>query len=233
MVEVSATPTVNGLATQLHRLTYEELKHSPLLEPFYLFINVAFAAQTSTPVFAHVDDLQRLSSSAQLIEELKPTAVTYMLTQSSLTPDGHADLSLRILGSVTDDVFEPSADAADDRNVFKAIMHRSAPPHDETVAQREVRFLVVDPSLTGKGVASWLLHYMETQILAQIQRERLVGTKQWTSVRSVLSAIYEINGRFYGKRGWKTVVSQTMPVGTLGSPTGFSIVRMEKMLAIE
>lgn len=65
----------------------------------------------------------------------------------------HTDV--RIQGSATDDAFEQSADVADEQNVFEAIMHRSAaPPLDETIAQREVRFLVVDPSLMGQGVAS-------------------------------------------------------------------------------
>lgn len=221
------TPAVDGLATQVHRLTYEELKRSPFLEPLYLLVNAAFATTHVPPYFAH-GDLKRLNNSAELIEELGPTAVTYILTQSSLTLNGPADL--RILASVTDEVHESSADAADDKNAFKAILHRPSPPHDETVAQRVVRFLVVDPSLMGQGIASWLLQYMETQILAEIQKEKQAGTKHWTGVRSLLSAIYEINGGYYDKRGWKTVASQSMPPGTLGGPAGFTIVCMEKML---
>ncbi|KZV82354.1 hypothetical protein EXIGLDRAFT_729814 [Exidia glandulosa HHB12029] len=233
-MDTVTTPTVDGLPTTLHRLTHEELKHSPLLEPLYLMINAAFGVTSVAPYFPDIEPIKRLVNSAQLVTELGSTAVTFILTQSTVSPEGHVDL--RLLGTVTLEVHDEDGAAAHadadygGRGAFDTIMYQDSPPFASTVAHRVVHFLAVDPSLMGKGLASWLMKHLEAEAIAQLQRERLEEGKAWTTLRMVLSTINEINGKYYGKRGWKTLARREMPPGFLGSPGGFTLVRMEKVL---
>ncbi|KZV82353.1 hypothetical protein EXIGLDRAFT_729812 [Exidia glandulosa HHB12029] len=222
MFDLSQPPLVDGHPTTLHRLTYAEFGQSPFLEPLYELVNAAFAT-THIPPYWPEGDLKRLHTASELVDEMDPTAITYILTQSSVDGD------LRVVGSICEEVFDaqPRYDAAAGMSPFKDILYQDVAPREASVAQRMIRSLVVDPALMGKGIGGWLLEYAIAQIQAQLSREG-----RWTGARLVLSAIYEINGRYYDKRGWKTVAKRVMPPGYLGSPAGFSIVRMERDVAL-
>ncbi|KZV82352.1 hypothetical protein EXIGLDRAFT_778673 [Exidia glandulosa HHB12029] len=144
---------------------------------------------------------ERVQEATQLIEEMDESAITYILTSEST-----------IVVSLSDQKYDPQK-SHDPEDPFVGVMYQNL----ETVGQssRTIRTLVTDPSLMGQGIASWFLQYSELQI-----------TELHGDVQLMPQTIYEINGRYYEKRGWKTGAR------FWNSPEGYTIVRMEKVIRL-
>lgn len=223
---VPPTPVVNGVPTTLHRLTSLELAQSPLLQPLVTLINAAFE-RIHVPPFFRENHPQRYSSAETLIADLDSTSAIFILTQR------HEEHETRVLGSVTEEQYsEPTADHdGDDESPFKTLMWQDARPCQEDVDYRDMRLLVVDPSLQGQGLAAWLLACFEAHTKLRLEKESLERQRHWTGAQLLLVCILEIQGRYYHERGWTVVAQRSMPPGFRGIE-GFTIVRMEKAIQL-
>ena len=120
----------------------------------------------------------------------------------------------------------------------------------------ELKYLVTDPALHGQGLASSLLNLCEAEVKRRFELGRLQETEARVrpvaeagaegkgkgdvavseegvkpkKLRLLLSTIAEMNQAFYERRGWKWTAENKVPIGELGSETGFRVVFMDKLI---
>lgn len=91
----------------------------------------------------------------------------------------------------------------------------------------ELLAMAVEPELQGKGISTQLLNLALDEIRKRVALETKIEN---TKVTILISTMKELNEGYYLKRGWKTTEERRFPPGTGGSPSGFTVNDMVRVI---
>ncbi|MCJ1326278.1 hypothetical protein MMC10_002942 [Thelotrema lepadinum] len=229
--QITPGPEIDGRKTHLYLFEPGQLASSPLLLSFVPLINAAFSDRHPPWL---PSSMIRFESKEGYLGELGPEAFTYGLVYADDTQE-HKDLlatvSAKPLKWREPDPLDPIA------STFSYGKAQAIMPGAETW---EIKLMVVDPRLMGKGLASLLLGMVETESHRRFEERKLnqarisslggangIETSQ-IKFRLLLQTIYEMNGAFYGKRGYKLIGQKFKEKGFMNSEAGFSVGYLDK-----
>ena len=233
--QVIPGPKVNGKKTLVHLLNGTTLASSPLLPLFKNPVNAAYSTAHPPWISAlHV----RLTDEASLLRSLTTESFTYALFYEEDERDTPGVLAT---GSARPFHWKPPEEQDPRNATFFWAQDLSA---DSNYEVWELKLLAVDPTMQKQGLATLLLGLLETEIRRRFEEKKLLDTKAWSTARNsgssnavavrrklkiVLMTIFEMNGEWYAKRGYKIFDQRSRERGFLGSETGFSIGMMVKV----
>ena len=233
--QITPGPEINGHKTNLYLFEPGQLASSTLLPSFVPLINAAFSDRHPPWL---PSSMIRFDTTEGYLRELGPEAFTYGLVYADDTKkvkDLLATVSAKPLKWREPEIQDP---------VYKSFYYDKAQAVVPGTESWEIKLMVVDPKLMGKGLASLLLGMVETETHRRFEERKLhqanISTSDGTAgaeamqvkLRLVLQTIYEMNGAFYGKRGWKLIGRRFKEKGFMGSEAGFSVGHLEKTFDI-
>ncbi|KZV78633.1 hypothetical protein EXIGLDRAFT_737134 [Exidia glandulosa HHB12029] len=220
------TPIVAGLSTTLYALSADELAKSPLLEPLFRLINVAFISTHGPPFFPAT--AVRFASSDYLVAELAKDGTVYVLVQT--LPGGE----VRVVGSLSDKPYEePTVEEKSTGKATPADFHPLLEGDAEHEYRRALRLLATDPTLHRQGVGSFLMTFLEDHLIRRAKALRQETERTLTHFHWVLTTVGEINGRFYMGRGWRMIQEKSVPAGYLDLGVPITIATMDKLVVLD
>ena len=224
-------PEIDGRETKLYLFEADQLAASPLLPGFLPPINSAFSACHPPWLPA---SMVRMHTTDQFLKELGQSAFTYGVVFSDDTRDPKEVIAT--VSGAPWTLRTPEEQDSRFRTFYYDETH-VAPPNTETW---QLKLMVVDPRLQKNGLASLMLGLVETEIRRRFEAKKL-GDAQISSpdgksalpvaqrkLRLLLQTLYEMNGGFYAKRGWKLINLREREKGFMDSERGFHVAFMEK-----
>lgn len=185
----------------------------------------------------------RLKKPEQLAGELGPDGFCLVAfssdptDQKGQTPGGrivatasakpyHPDKSTEGAGSEVNLMFKRPAPNGNSKTEARQLGKKSLEESDADLPAWEILAMAVEPELQGKGVSNQILELTLDEIKRVVQDTE----KENKGIRILISAMKEITGEYYAKKGWKMTEERRMPSGTAGSTTGFTIVDMVRIV---
>lgn len=215
--DVSANhQSIHGRQAVTSLLTATELSTSPFLPLLLSLINTAFShAIANGPKDLLPSTYRRLHSTSDIIRELGPDALVYIISTSPNDPDElvvYATASVKCFTSkVTDSTSE----------FIRNFKHIDVADLVANVERWELTLMAVDPSIQRQGLAGKLMGLAEKEIR---RRTKVAGHE----VQIVLTTAKAHNEHFYTKRGYITTGEKEVEKGTFESITGFTVLEMMK-----
>lgn len=206
-------PLVRGQRTAVEQVDHADLPQYAHIDALVALVNAAFAATHGPPYFP--TDVVRVKDREEMIADLAPPSIAYVLTQA-----GEED-RVDIVGAVMEEL---AGGDEDQRGQLQGVAGE---------VRSDVRFLVVNPAYHRQGIGAWLMRYLEAKIKQRAWLESASQGKPLPIIRVVLKTAEEVNGPFYEHLGWRAFEKVSKPVGTFGSPLGFTMVSMEKILELD
>ena len=236
-------PLINSAPSTIILLTPSTLPAYPNLPQLARLINVAFAS-THTRDNLFPADMKRLSHPGQLVDEIGPLYFTYIITSSTTADSTGAP---RIYAAASGRKLLPKGEGVP--NEMRQLERMTEGGSDDK--RWELKMLVVDPALHAQGLGSLLMGLVEAEVRKRFEertvaeavvvggrrdkeasgKEKVWGVKGKRCLL-LLDTLKEVNEAYYLKKGFTATEERSFPVGAFGSSTGFSIIYMEKILAV-
>ena len=229
--QITSGPEIDCRKTNLYLFEPGQLVSSPLLPSFVPLINAAFSDRHPPWL---PSSMTRFTTTEGYLGELGPEAFTYGLVYADDTKEAKdllATVSFKPMKWREPEVQDP---------IYKTFYYDKAQAVVPGTESWEIKLMVVDPKLMGKGLASLLLGMVEAESHRRFEQRKLHQASISTSdqvagyetsqikLRLVLQTIYEMNGAFYGKRGWNLIGRRFKEKGFMGSEAGFSVGHLDK-----
>jgi len=221
-------PHVNGRSTRIIQLDLPTLANSSLLSPFAKMVLAAFKVSYRQPYIA--PDFPRLESNEQILHELKPDVIIFLLTP--------VDDPETVLASVAAHPYHAtSPEELKQMHPFALKWLVQPSEEDPQMPRWALKQLCVSPEAQRNGLAGWLLNLADSvirQVVTQQKKDPNVQdvTEACDGAKMLLSTTKELNGTFYAKRGWRITGERMAAPGYMGSEGGFTIVLMERNISL-
>ena len=226
-------PEIEGRKTNIYLFEADQLAASHLLPGFLPSMNAAFSARHPPWIPAgHI----RMESTDQLLRELGSQAFTYGFV---FADDAKEIKDVVATASGKPFRLRPPIEQDPKHMIFYYDEEHASPPNTETW---ELKLMSVDPRLQKNGLAGLMLGQVETEIRRRFEEKKLQDAKipsggeapgmqvAQRKLRMILQTLYEMNGEFYIKRGWKLINTRKSEKGFLGSEAGFHVGFLEKII---
>jgi len=231
-------PSVEGRVPQAITIARADLPSSPLLPQLVALVIESFKSQRLTS-----SELGRLPGGAeQLLGEFGLGSWTIILADAQdvktlygtvtveprpliTTSTAEGDIGEWILDQPVPVIEGYDLSAFSTSNRFSAVA-------DET--RWIVRCLCVGDQFQKRGIAEWLMLMAQHLVVEHALQANAMGTVDPPTrrVRLLLTAIQEVNGAWFSKRGMIVYLVKTMPPGFLGAKVKLSLVDMFKLLEL-
>lgn len=224
-------PVVNGKRTTLLLFQKPALDASPLLPSFQTMINVSFSAGHPPWIPSSVI---RLASVDQFPRELGPNAFTYAIVED------HNDAETpEVLATISGRPFKWREPELQDPKYRTWAFWTN--PEEPGFEVWELKLIVVHPKAQNHGLATMLTDLLESEVRRRFEAKKLADSEiasmgetdhpaNRRRLKIVLQTLWEMNCKFYEKRGWilrdKTYRG---PGVVMGSETGFHCAAYEKI----
>ncbi|KAH7102932.1 hypothetical protein BKA62DRAFT_756283, partial [Auriculariales sp. MPI-PUGE-AT-0066] len=221
-------PLVNGRPTKLVRVDRQDLDTSIYLAPFADMVNASFMSSYYQPVMS--PQTQRLESHQQLLYELKPGIMIFLLVP--------LDDPSTVLASVCAEPFvSPTPEMLAQVPPEGRVWIPDPVAHNLLEPRWVLKLLCVAPEAQHNGLGKWLMATIDDAVRHRVKEQRADSddervAEECATARLVLSTIKDINGRLYEKWGWATTSERKIEAGFLGSEGGFTLVFMDRVIEL-
>ncbi|KAK5123001.1 hypothetical protein LTR85_003567 [Meristemomyces frigidus] len=248
-------PVIHGKSTTVTLYEPAQLAKSPAIPALYHVINRAFSeSHAGTGVLpASID---RLDSPEQFLQQVgnDPGTFVYIITWTGtdepiatvgahryVTPVVISDVGSGKQGSTFKRVHLPKAPRREieGREAWhQRVQSPTTSPADAGMETWELKTMAVDTKLQGQGLASYLMKLVDEEVkrrfratlLAESTDEQMYAARR--QFHMVLTTLKECNETFYARRGYMHDYETAHEPGFLGSPTGFHVLHMSKILEV-
>lgn len=201
-------PVIDGMLTRVSTYSARQLQDSPLLPSLFKLVNLAYLLSDQESFGSSTGD--RLKSIKDLIFVLNDDPESFIINLSyPHEPD-------EVLGTATcRRYYGPDADTTKPW----ACTHT---PHPET-DEWETKMVATQPSLQGKGLASYMLKAVEREVMSRSRTKTVAGEDAKLSKMIICTPTY---AAFYARRGYRKDYSRSFR----NEDMAFDILFMSKML---
>lgn len=225
-------PVIHGKHTTVSVYEPAQLAQAPSIPALYHLINRAFS-ESHAGCGALPASLDRLDSPAQYLSQIgnDPGTFVYIITWVGTDePIATAGAHRYVTPVVVSDV-----GSGEQGTTFKRVQLPKASGAE--VETWELKLMAVDLALQGQGLASYLMALVDEEVKrrfkASVLAESANGqTRATPQLHLVLTTLKECNETFYARRGYINDYEDAHGPGFLGSPTGFSVLHMSKVLDV-
>ncbi|KAK0355399.1 hypothetical protein LTR02_016342 [Friedmanniomyces endolithicus] len=217
-------PTIDGRQTTTTLYEPAQLALSPIIPTLYRLINKAFKHSHNSIGIPFQGE--RLQTESEYLKQVGADPGTFVYITSwadSGEPVATAGAH-RYSGEEVMAAFEGGGE----RSTFNRVrMPRGVGGRGEEVW--ELKLMAVDVGFSGKGLAGHLMRLVDGEVVRRVGEmgdEGGVGRKVWM----VITTVTEANGEFYRKRGYVEDYETVHGPGFMGTPKGFRVVHMSKVL---
>lgn len=242
---VTEGPSINGQPSRILLFSSEELRQYEHLPDFVSWADVAFMEKHS--YLFPVDNTHRFHGTESFLKEIDalPNSFTFIVMSAATGPNGkstaesprmYATISGRPFIGVRDDLIGKEEDKR---------LHCEARANG--VQQWEIKTVVVDSSLQGKGLGKLIMELAEAEFLKRFRAAKLRSVEisagdesraldgkqraKLEGVQVMLTTVREINAGFYTRCGYREWVNVDVPKGAYhGVNEAFSVSWMVKDL---
>ncbi|KAK3116864.1 hypothetical protein LTR53_002358 [Teratosphaeriaceae sp. CCFEE 6253] len=231
-------PTINGHSTTTTLYEPAQLAASPLIPALHKLINRAFDHSHRTkgiPI-----NIDRLPTTNDYIQQVgtDPGTFVYVVTWTATgEPVATAGAHRYVGGEVMAQGAEEGREAA--RSAFTRVRLPAATAAEaggERAEVWELKLMAVDIAYSGRGLASYLMKLVDREVLVRRKGGGVGGKGAGGEgagrgeVWMVLTTVTEANGEFYRRRGYAEDYETVHGPGFMGTPGGFRVVHMSKVL---
>ncbi|KAK4543297.1 hypothetical protein LTR36_005656 [Oleoguttula mirabilis] len=235
-------PVVHGKPTTVTLYEPSQLAGSPAIPSLYHVVNRAFS-ESHQATGCLPASLNRLDSPEQFMLQVgnDPGTFVYIITwagtdQAIATVGAHRYVTPVVISDIG---------SGKKGTTFQRVHLPKAPGEVEAGDAWELKLMVVDPGLQGQGLASYLMTLVDEEAKRRCKDSGLVaaetttkeeglgaGTLQRRLLYMVLTAVKECTELFYTRRGYTPDYETAYEPGFMGSPKGFHVIHMSKVLEV-
>ncbi|KAK1067201.1 hypothetical protein LTR74_006569 [Friedmanniomyces endolithicus] len=215
-------PTIDGRQTTTTLYEPAQLALSPVIPTLYHLINKAFKHSHNSIGIPFQGE--RLQTESEYLKQVgaDPGTFVYITTWANSGEPVATAGAHRYSGEEVMAAFEGGGE----RSTF----NRVRMPRGAEGEVWELKLMAVDVGFSGKGLAGHLMGLVNGEVLRRVGEmggAGGVGGKVWM----VITTVTEANGEFYRKRGYVEDYETVNGPGFMGTPKGFRVVHMSKVLS--
>ncbi|KAK3650985.1 hypothetical protein LTR56_006036 [Elasticomyces elasticus] len=217
-------PVVDGRPSTVTLYEPSQLAKCSAIPALHDLINKAFGHGHAKLGFPNVD---RLPNEKDYLDQVGTDAGTFVYIIS--WSDSGEPIATAGAHHYVEGVLVATDSGGDERSCFTR-MRLPVQAEGEGQEVWELKLMAVAVECGGKGLASYLMKLADQEVkrrwLFAGSRTQGSGQKLWM----VLTTIKEINEGFYERRGYAHDYETTHGPGHMGTPNGFHVVHMSKVL---
>ncbi|KAK4952964.1 hypothetical protein LTR10_008668 [Elasticomyces elasticus] len=216
-------PVLDGRPSTVTLYEPSQLATCSAIPALHDLINKAFGHGHAKLGFPNVD---RLPNEKDYLDQVGTDAGTFVYIIS--WSDSGEPIATAGAHHYVEGVLVATDSGGDERSCFTR-MRLPAKAEGEGQEVWELKLMAVAVPCSGKGLASYLMKLADEEVKRRSLRaggRKQDGQKLWM----VLTTIKEINEGFYARRGYAHDYETTHGPGHMGTPNGFHVVHMSKVL---
>ncbi|KAK0288436.1 hypothetical protein LTS16_000754 [Friedmanniomyces endolithicus] len=214
-------PTIDGRQTTTTLYEPAQLAQSPVIPTLYLLINKAFKHSHNSLGIPFQGE--RLQTESEYLKQVGADSGTFVYI-TSWADSGEPVATASAHRYCGEEVMAVVEGGGERSTFYRVRMPKGAGGRGEEVW--ELKLMAVEVGFGGKGLAGHLMGLVDREVL---QRVGEMGGER--KVWMVITTVTEANGEFYRKRGYVEDYETVHGPGFMGTPKGFRVVHMSKVLS--